>query len=68
VVGFGENPSNTCIEPQLTSISPPRFEIGYRTADLILKRIDGMPAERVLITPELVIRPSSNRTGGRHQA
>lgn len=68
VVGFGENPSNACIQPQLTSVSPPRFEIGYRTADLILKRMDGMPPERILITPELVVRASSHRKGERRRA
>lgn len=61
VVGFGENPTNTCIQPQLTSINPPRLEMGRRTAELIQKRIDGSPAERILVSPELVVRASSSR-------
>ncbi len=64
VVGFGENPSNTCLEPQLTSIGPPRREIGLRTAELILRRVEGLPSERILIEPELVARGSSQRNGG----
>ena len=62
VIGFGENPSNACLEPPLTSINPPRVEIGRRTAELILKRHDGLPAERILIAPELIVRRSSQRS------
>lgn len=61
VVGFGENQSNTCIEPQLSSIAPPRADIGRRAAALILGRIDGETPERILLAPELIVRASSDR-------
>ena len=68
VIGFGENPSNSCLDPPLTSISPPRVDIGRKTADLILKRIAGGPAECILIPPELIVRQSTQRTQQRRKA
>jgi LacI family gluconate utilization system Gnt-I transcriptional repressor len=61
VVGFGDNASNTCFEPELTSVAPPRTAIGQRAAEQILRRIDGAPRERELIAPELIARTSSRR-------
>jgi LacI family gluconate utilization system Gnt-I transcriptional repressor len=68
VIGFGDNPSNSCLNPPLTSINPPRVAIGQKTADLILKRIAGGPAECILLPPELIVRQSTQRKHERQRA
>ena len=65
VIGFGENTASTCATLPLSTIAPPRVEIGKRAARLILARIDGDGAERVVLTPELMVRASSRRAGPR---
>ena len=68
VIGFGDNPSNSCLDPPLTSINPPRIDIGQKTADLILKRIAGGAAECILLRPELIVRQSTQRKQERRKA
>ncbi len=41
VVGFGDNDAGTCITPALTTIRPPRVEIGRILGEVILARIAG---------------------------
>ena len=65
VMGFGENVASTCVTPPLSTIAPPRVDIGRRAARMILARIDGEGAERLVLTPQLVARASSLRTGPR---
>ncbi|MFN0164606.1 MAG: LacI family DNA-binding transcriptional regulator [Burkholderiales bacterium] len=62
VIGFGEHPSNTCLEPALSSIDPPRVDMGRRAAALILGRIDGEAPGRVIVAPQLIVRASSARS------
>lgn len=59
VIGFGENPSNDCVEPPLSSIDPPRADIGRSAAELVLARIDGKASQRILLAPTLIARRSS---------
>jgi LacI family gluconate utilization system Gnt-I transcriptional repressor len=61
VIGFGDNVAATCLEPTLSTVRPPRVEIGRATAEAILARIGGGPQRRVTVAAELVARGS---TGG----
>lgn len=45
--------------PTLTSIRLPFYEAGLRLAEAIIHRINGMPSERILIAPQIVVRDST---------
>ncbi|QOR72540.1 LacI family DNA-binding transcriptional regulator [Ruania alkalisoli] len=50
----------------LSSVRQPRYELGRRGAELLLAEIDGSgdhDHQEVVMTPELVVRGSSNRRG-----
>ncbi len=61
VVGFTNSQIATLTDPGLTSVDQKGFEMGQEAAQLLLDRIEnpGRPAERKVITSELVIRESS---------
>lgn len=61
VVGFGDNEAATCMQPPLTTIRPPRAEIGQAAAAAVLARIDGGPPIRRVFTAELIVRSSTAR-------
>ncbi len=73
VIGFGDNPIATIVEPPLSSISQSGFEIGQSVASLFLAQIkhqkdkknnENIPDynfETKIINTKLVIRDSSNR-------
>jgi LacI family transcriptional regulator len=68
VIGFGDDPICTVVEPNLSSISQPGFEMGQEVAHLFLaasakfaKEEEYMPETRVLKT-KLVVRESTQRT------
>lgn len=56
VIGFGDNDAGECVEPALTTIRPPRVEIGRLAARAILSRIEGGPVQRLCLDAELVVR------------
>lgn len=65
ICGFTNEPSTILVEPQLTTVSQPCFDIGATAADLLLEmtvtdRKNYRPTTKVLDT-ELVIRASSRR-------
>lgn len=63
VTGFNDDPTATVIDPTLTTVIQPAFEIGAAAANIFLEQItqpDGKPISKVLKT-ELVIRESSVR-------
>jgi LacI family transcriptional regulator, gluconate utilization system Gnt-I transcriptional repressor len=59
VIGFGDNDAGPCATPALTTIRPPRAEIGRLVAQAILSRIEGGPSTRSCLEAELVIRDST---------
>lgn len=59
VVSFGNNAASSCIEPALSTIGPPRVQIGHRISEIILARIAGQPARVEVLLPELIERASS---------
>jgi LacI family gluconate utilization system Gnt-I transcriptional repressor len=62
VIGFGDNEAGACLTPTLSSVRPPRAEIGRRAAAVIAGRIAGDRSSRHLFEAELVIRQSTARS------
>lgn len=58
VVGFDDIELAALVEPPLTTVAQPSFEMGRRSAELLLRLIDGRrPRKRsILLEPALVIR------------
>ncbi|MEO0333094.1 MAG: substrate-binding domain-containing protein, partial [Bacteroidota bacterium] len=64
LVGFSESKMAEVVDPALTSVSQPTFEIGRITADLLLRQIDseGFAApQTVVLNGKLNIRDSSGK-------
>jgi LacI family transcriptional regulator len=64
VVGFSESPSALIVEPNLTSVEQPTFEIGKIAAELLLEQINyqgdiGAPVKSITLDARLNIRESS---------
>lgn len=68
VIGFGDNVAATCLEPTLSTVRPPRVEIGRATAETILARIADGPPRRLVLEAELVVRGSTARHAAVGQA
>lgn len=61
VIGFGDNEAGACLQPALTTVRPPRADIGRVAAATILARIDGEASRRHELAAELVERESTPR-------
>src|SRR6185436_8173147 len=63
VLGFNNETICSMVEPTLSSIDHPAFDIGAAAAELLLKLITNNegPKEKRLIKSRLVVRESSNR-------
>jgi LacI family transcriptional regulator len=61
IIGFNDIPFMDKLSPPLTTIRIPQGQIGERTAELILKRLEDPSTEPVtlLLEPELVVRGST---------
>jgi len=60
IVGFDDMPWAPSLDPPLTTVAQPTYELGRRAADLLLKRIadkDREPVEMIL-EPILIVRKS----------
>lgn len=71
LVGLDESESAAHVEVPLTSVRPPKFEMGCTATELLLKLIDGAAVEQpqVVLPAQLNIRLSSRRKsalGGAH--
>jgi len=56
------------LEPQMTAVRPPKGQVGRIAVELMVARLlegSRRPAQRVLISPELIIRDSSVPRAGR---
>lgn len=64
LVGYSESRSACLVEPNLTSVAQPLFEIGKNVAELMLKKIEGKMKDNPTITlhAKLNIRESSCKT------
>ncbi|MFQ5988006.1 MAG: substrate-binding domain-containing protein, partial [Dehalococcoidia bacterium] len=60
IVGFDDMPWAPSLDPPLTAVAQPTYELGRRAADLLLRRIadkDRQTAEMIL-QPILIVRES----------
>jgi LacI family transcriptional regulator len=66
LIGFSDNPLNSHLNPSLSSVSQPTFEIGKRSAELLIDLIESKspPAEYKTVQLETIlnIRDSSTRS------
>lgn len=70
VVGFDDMSWASAMRPPLTVVTQPTYEIGQRTADLLLRRVRGevFPPQHMVLPATLVIRASSLRRETRRRA
>lgn len=64
IVGFNNMPYLDWFATPLTTVSIPHFQMGKRSAELLLKRIESQSTdfhEEVLLKPKLIIRQSTRR-------
>lgn len=63
VVGFNNDPISAVIEPSLTTINQPGFEIGKQASNELLSQIknEQSRSSSITLSSELVIRDSSNK-------
>jgi LacI family transcriptional regulator len=64
LVGFTDEYHATVVEPALTSVMHPTFEIGRTAALLFLEQTQGpVPPRQVVLATQLVVRESSGQRG-----
>jgi DNA-binding LacI/PurR family transcriptional regulator len=63
VVGFDDIAGSGYFAPPLTTVRQPFAAVGHRAIEVLFAALDGAPATRTLIAPELVIRGSTVRAG-----
>ncbi len=63
IIGFNNEPVDELLEPTLTSIDQPSYEMGVASAKLIVERIGNFDkaVSREVLKSQLVIRNSTNR-------
>ena len=61
VVGFDDAPWAKLLQPSLTVVAQPTYEIGRRSAELLLgaRAEPHAHAKRVLLIPQLIVREST---------
>lgn len=59
-VGFDDLPLATLVDPQLTTVHQPIYQLGFKSVELLISLIENgvTPARRVILDTELVIRGS----------
>ena len=63
VVGFTDEFHSTVVDPPLTSVTHPTFEMGKKTAELFFKKLNAeVQAETLILKTNLVVRESSRIT------
>ncbi len=63
LVGFDDVEGAGFFEPPLTTVRQPFAAVGERSIEVLLAALDGAPASRTLIAPELVVRASCRAVG-----
>lgn len=66
VIGFDDAPFLNFIEPKLTTVSQPRWELGYTAAQILIERITAKKARiprNIVLPTELVVRNSVKKIG-----
>src|SRR5207253_10312713 len=64
LVSFDDYPWLRCFRPRLTTIELPKYELGAKSAQLLLKRISGMQGRSTVqkLEPQLRVRESCGFT------
>lgn len=63
IIGFNNEPVDELLEPSLSSIDQPAFQMGYESAQLLIQKINN-PSNEIfhkVLKSELMIRNSTNR-------
>ncbi len=64
VVGYDDFEWSPLLDPPLTTVAVPAFEMGVKTAELLIKKIQRKrqkPPQRIEVMPKLIIRESAGR-------
>ncbi|WP_258099805.1 LacI family DNA-binding transcriptional regulator [Marinoscillum pacificum] len=63
VIGFGNDPFTQYLEPTMTSVDQKSKDMGKTAAQVLLEQLEGKNsiARKVLLSPELIIRDSSQK-------
>ncbi len=63
IIGFSNNPITEMIDPPLTTVDQPAFDMGKRAAELLIDQIEGNPiscsSKTLTLDTELIIRNSA---------
>jgi LacI family transcriptional regulator/LacI family repressor for deo operon, udp, cdd, tsx, nupC, and nupG len=63
IVGFSNDPVSALIEPALTTVDQPVWEIGEQSAQLLLEQLEQPRVETKVLQTRLIVRDSSRRKG-----
>lgn len=63
IVGFSNDPVSALIEPSLTTVEQPVWEIGEQSAQLLLEQLEQPSLEKRVLKTRLIVRDSSRRRG-----
>ncbi|UOW69236.1 LacI family DNA-binding transcriptional regulator [Paraclostridium bifermentans] len=64
VVGFDDIQTSSIIEPQLTTINQNSYDMGYESANILIKNLEKKELndiEKMIFKPELIIRSSTSQ-------
>jgi DNA-binding LacI/PurR family transcriptional regulator len=63
VIGFDDMPWATLLQPPLTAVAQPTYELGQKAAEMLFKRFEDQdrPAERIELATRLIVRKSTTR-------
>jgi LacI family transcriptional regulator len=61
VVGFDDAPWAKLLQPSLTVVAQPTYEIGRRSAELLIgaRSEPSRPRQEILLSPQLIVREST---------
>ena len=62
VIGCDNISISQFVQPPLTTIEIPKFEVGILAANMILRRIRGMPTENIMLSGKLITRESAAKS------
>lgn len=62
LVGFDEAPWATLVDPPLTVVAQPTYEMGRQAAQLLATASPGLPTRHLVLSPSLIVRGTSVRT------
>jgi LacI family transcriptional regulator len=61
VIGFDDIPTGDLLDPPLSVVRQPTYQLGARAAELLLRRVEepDVPVQEVVLAASLVLRPST---------